>query len=64
MYNKLEGKIVEKVRTKEAFAKAMELSHTTITKKLNGKIDWKRNEMRKACEVLDIPINEMIDYFF
>ena len=51
MFNKLEGKIVEVFGTKANFASAMELSQTTMTAKLKGRIDWKRNEMRKACEL-------------
>ena len=64
MYNKIEGKIIEKLGTREAFAKAMGLSQTTITAKLKGRIDWKRKEMQKACEILEIPISELIEYFF
>lgn len=64
MFNKLEGKIVEVFGTKANFATAMELSQTTMTAKLKGRIDWKRNEMRKACELLGIPLTELVDYFF
>lgn len=64
MFNKLEGKIVEVFGTKANFASAMELSQTTMTAKLKGRIDWKRNEMRKACELLGIPLTNLIEYFF
>ncbi len=64
MFNRLEGKIVEVFGTRANFACAMELSQTTITAKLKGRIDWKRSEMRKACELLDIPLAEIVDYFF
>mgnify|MGYP000060276500 CR=1 FL=1 len=64
MFNKLEGKIVEVFGTKANFAVAMELSQTTMIAKLKGRIDWKRNEMRKACELLGIPLSEIVDYFF
>ena len=50
--------------TRANFASAMELSQTTMTAKLKGRIDWKRSEMRKACELLDIPLAEIVDYFF
>ena len=64
MFNKLEGKIVEVFGTKANFAAAMELSQTTMNAKLKGRIDWKRNEMRKACDLLEIPLAELVDYFF
>lgn len=64
MFNRLEGKIVEVFKTKANFACAMELSQTTMIAKLKGRIDWKRSEMRKACELLDIPLAELVDYFF
>lgn len=64
MFNKLEGKIVEVFGTKANFASAMELSQTTMTAKLKGRIDWKRNEMRKACELLGIPLTNLVEYFF
>ena len=63
-FRKLQGAIKEVFETQGAFAAAMGLSETTITAKLKGRIDWKRNEMRKACELLDIPLAELVDYFF
>jgi hypothetical protein len=35
-YSKLRGRIREKFKTESAFGKAMNLSHNTISKKLNG----------------------------
>ena len=64
MFNRLEGKIVEVFGTRANFASAMELSQTTMTAKLKGRIDWKRSEMRKACELLGISIKEIHEYFF
>lgn len=63
-FKKLQGKIKEVFETQGAFAAAMGLSETTITAKLKGRIDWKRSEIRKACELLDIPLAELVDYFF
>ena len=63
-FRKLQGRIKELFETQGAFAAAMGLSETTITAKLKGRIDWKRSEMRKACELLDIPLAELVDYFF
>ncbi len=63
-FRKLQGRIKEVFETQGAFATAMGLSETTITAKLKGRIDWKRTEMRKACDLLGIPIEELQEYFF
>lgn len=63
-FRKLQGKIKAVFETQGTFARAMGLSETTITAKLKGRIDWKRAEMRKACELLGIPIEEIHEYFF
>ena len=63
-FRKLQGKIKETFETQGDFATAMGLSQTTITAKLKGRIDWKRAEMRKACELLGIPIDKIYEYFF
>ena len=38
-YNKLRGKIKEKCGTQEIFAKKMEIGRTSISQKLNNKIE-------------------------
>lgn len=63
-YNKLLGKIVERVGTQAAFAEKMGLSERSISLKLNGKVAWKQTEIAKACEVLGIRLNEIDKYFF
>ena len=63
-YSKLLGRIVEKVGTQGRFAERMETSERTMSLKLNGKIDWKQTEIAKACQVLDIPDEEISLYFF
>ena len=63
-YNKLKGKITEKLGNQSAFAQKMKLSETTIYYKLNGKIEFRQSEILNACNILDIPVEEMKDYFF
>jgi len=63
-YAKLRGRIREKYGTIEAFAKAMKKDVSTISLRLNNKITWKREEIETACEVLEIPIQEVHLYFF
>ncbi|MEE0095600.1 MAG: DUF739 family protein [Oscillospiraceae bacterium] len=63
-YSRLAGKITKKYCTQAKFAEAMNLSERTISLKLNGKIDWKQAEIKKACELLGIGVTKIPDYFF
>lgn len=63
-YSKLRGKIVEKFTTHTNFAKALGVSHTSLSYKLTGKRYFDSYEIYKCTELLDIPINEIADYFF
>lgn len=62
-YPKLRGIIREKYGTQEAFAKDVEMSPGTLSAKLTGKVDWTRQEIEKACRLLDIPLIQAFDYF-
>ena len=63
-YAKLRGKIREVFHTNEAFAEAMGMNPSSLSAKLNNLSPWKREEIEKACELLDIPIEEVYLYFF
>ncbi len=63
-YDKLKGKIKEKFGTQENFAKAMELSNTSVSFKLNNKSEWSQQEISKAARLLEIADNEISLYFF
>lgn len=63
-YSKLRGAIRDKFHTQEAFAKAMNVSETTLSNKLTGKTEWSRQEIEDACRLLGIPIAEAHEYFF
>lgn len=63
-YSKLLGRIVEKVGTQGKFAERMGLSERSISLKLNGKLGWKQPEIIKACEILDISLEDIYPYFF
>lgn len=62
-YAKLRGKIKEVFNTQGAFASAMEMSNFTLSRKLSGGVEWKMNEIRKACELLGIPLEQMHIFF-
>ena len=61
---KLRGRIREYYETQEAFAKALDMSPTTLSKKLMGKTEWGRQEIVEACALLAIPAEEIPAYFF
>lgn len=63
-YRKLSGRIAEKVSTRGEFAKRVGLSERSTSLKLNGKRPWRQRDIEKACEVLDIPFDEVGVYFF
>lgn len=63
-YAKLRGKIKEVFGTQEAFAAAMDMNTVSISHRLNNKLEWKSNEIVKACQVLGIPLEENAAYFF
>lgn len=63
-YAKLIGRIAEKCETRREFARAMQISEHTISHKLSNKAGWKQEEIKRACEILDISANEIPIYFF
>lgn len=63
-YAKLIGKIKECCGSQTAFAREMGLSERTVSVKINGKVDWRQNEIAKACVILGISRAEIPLYFF
>ena len=63
-YAKLKGRIKEKYGTQENFAKAIGISQTTISFKINGKAKWQQDEIVKAAKLLEISKKEIVEYFF
>jgi transcriptional regulator with XRE-family HTH domain len=63
-YSKLRGRIRERFSTQAAFASALCVSACALSQKLNGKSEWAADEIRKACELLDIEPGELQYYFF
>ena len=61
---KLRGRIREHYGTQEAFAKALDISPATLSKKLVGKTEWGRQEIEEVCTLLNIPAEEIHAYFF
>lgn len=63
-YSDLLGKIKAKYGTQSDFAEALGMSLSTLNQKLNNKSDWDTPEMVKACELLDIELADISQYFF
>lgn len=61
-YSKLNGKIKERFGTQSAFACALGLSSTSLSKKIHGKTQFTQNEMLTAAKLLNI--DDVNDYFF
>lgn len=55
-FAEVRGAIRAKYGTEQAFAKAMKMHNSTLSRKLHGKSDWTRQEMEDACTLLDIPV--------
>lgn len=63
-YSKLRGKIIEKFGTLGEFSKAMKWSERTNGLKLNGRVEWKQNEIITATRLLGIKSEDIDVYFF
>lgn len=63
-YRKLRGRIVEKYDSQRNFAKAVDLSDNSMSKKMTGKVEFSREDIRLWCDLLDIRQDEIGEYFF
>ena len=63
-YSKLLGKLREKHLTQEQLAKAIGMNKSTLNLKLNGRYPFTTKEIDGICKVLDIPNQEIGEYFF
>ena len=63
-YAKLRGKIREVFNSQAAFAAAMNISETTLSHKMTGKIDFSQSEIHQAARLLGLGREEITTYFF
>lgn len=63
-YSKLKGRIIEKYGTQRNFAREMNLSEKTLSSKLKNITSWKNDDISRACDLLEIPMEEIPVYFF
>ena len=63
-YANLRAAIRERLGSEGVLAVKLGINPVTLSKKLNGKTDWKKNEIERTLEYLVIPRSEVYDYFF
>lgn len=63
-YGKLRERIKLKFKTIDNFAKVMEMSRSALSQKLNGISAWSQYEIERACNLLEISIAQVGEYFF
>ena len=63
-YSKLLGRIKERGFTQELLAKAIGKNKSTVSAKLNNQFSFTQEEMGDICRVLDIPNEDIGEYFF
>lgn len=63
-YAVLIGRIKDTFKTHGQFAKSMGISESGLSAKLNNHREFTSGEIRKACELLNIPAEEIPAIFF
>lgn len=63
-YSKLLGRIRERGFTQETLAKRIGIAESSMCLKLNNKAGFRHNETFLICEALEIPTEEIGEYFF
>lgn len=62
--SKLKGRIAEKGFTLSSLSEAVHISRPCLRKRIEGVADFRASEIQNMCTVLEIPQNEMCNYFF
>lgn len=63
-FSELKGRIISRYQQYALFAEAMGLSRAQLSERLNGKTNFKPEEVCLACDLLGIPAEEIGTYFF
>lgn len=63
-YRKLRGRITEFFGTQEAFAKAINLSKNSVSKKLTGKTEFSQSDVELWAKVLSIERCDYGEFFY
>lgn len=63
-YSKLKGRIVEKYGFMRAFVKELPFTDMAMANKMQGRTAFKNDEIVLMARLLEIPKEEIADYFF
>lgn len=63
-YNKLRGRIVEKYGSQERLAEALGMTKQGLSLKMTGKTAFSQKDILLWCDLLEIPHEQIADYFF
>lgn len=63
-FSKLLGRIREKGYTQESLAAEISMDKSVLSLKLNNKRPFRQKEIERICQILDIPFEEIGEYFF
>ena len=63
-YSELLGRMKARKITQEELANKIHLNPSTLNQKLNNKSDFSQSEMRNICIVLNVPMDNIVSYFF
>lgn len=62
--DKLQSRIIERFGTQASFAEALGMDKTTLSKLISEGREWKGSKMMRAVELLEIPNDQIDEYFF
>lgn len=62
--NKLRGRLAEIGMTLSEFAENMGFSRPTARRKIDGEVQFNGAEIKRACYILNISLNDIEKYFF
>lgn len=65
-FDKLRGRIKEKLKYESVFAKKLDISQASLSSKFNNRSDFTSSEISRASDkdVLDLSLDELGEYFF
>lgn len=63
-YSKLKGRIKEICDTQLNFANRLGISTQVLSKRLQNQVQFDSSEIKKIVEILNIPKEEITEYFF
>ena len=63
-YSKLQGRIKEKGFTQESLAAEIPMDRSVLSLRLNNHRPFRIGEMERICQILDISLKDVDEYFF